>query len=85
MGSLLCLALLATSVILGGSRDWDLAIYVYNVSMQHEMESEGSCEDSPQSLGYYRGIYDCTMEKHRMERRGGSEDNFCRMSLLQKT
>lgn len=64
------------------TRDWDPAMYGYNESMEHGAEPEGVWEDSPESLAYYRGIYDGIMAKHRMERRGGSEANFCRMSLI---
>ncbi|KAF3021373.1 hypothetical protein E8E15_009211 [Penicillium rubens] len=63
------------------TRDWDPAMYGYNESMEHGVEPEGVWEDSPESLAYYRGIYDDIMARHRMERRG-SEANLCRMSLI---
>ncbi|KAJ5245120.1 hypothetical protein N7489_005216 [Penicillium chrysogenum] len=61
--------------------DWDPAMYGYKESMEHGVEPEGVWEDSPESLAYYRGIYDDIMARHRMERRG-SEANLCRMSLI---
>lgn len=66
------------------TRDWDPAMYGYRESMEHGVEPEGVWEDSPESLAYYRGIYDGIMANHRMERRGGSEANYnlCRMSLI---
>lgn len=64
------------------TRDWDPAMYGYKESMDHGVEPKGVWEDSPESLAYYRGIYDDIMARHRMERRRGSEANLCRMSLI---
>ncbi|BCR90904.1 uncharacterized protein ACHE_60790A [Aspergillus chevalieri] len=64
------------------TRDWDSAMYGYNESMEHGVELEGVWEDSPESLAYHCGICDGIMARHRVERRGGSEANFCRMSLI---
>lgn len=58
------------------TRDWDPATYGYQEPMKKGVEPEGVREDSPESLAYYRGIYDGIMAKHCMERRG-PDINLC--------
>ncbi|CRG92584.1 hypothetical protein PISL3812_09646 [Talaromyces islandicus] len=58
------------------TRDWDPAMYGYKESMEDGVEPEGVWEDSPDSLAYYRGIYNAIMARR------DCEINLCRMSLI---
>lgn len=65
------------------TRDWDEALYAYKVSMEEEgAEPDGLWEDSPETLSYYRGIYNNLMNGNRAGMGRKPEPNLTRMSLI---
>ncbi|RDL41621.1 uncharacterized protein BP5553_01600 [Venustampulla echinocandica] len=65
------------------TRDWDPAMYGWKEEMEQGIEPEGVWEDSPETLAFYRTIYDDFMKAYRLQDKGlVSEVNLTRNSLF---